>query len=48
MLADKNWTWIDKNRVPEFVHSIFGMITILFALIQVNFIFVYKIEIKAN
>lgn len=36
ILADKNWTWIDKYNLTSFVHSIFGMITIGLAFIQVN------------
>lgn len=36
ILADKDWKWIDKNKLTEFVHSIFGIITIGLAFIQVD------------
>lgn len=35
IVAEKNWTWISKNSLNAFVHSIFGMIVIGLLLLQV-------------
>ncbi|CAF0843835.1 unnamed protein product [Brachionus calyciflorus] len=35
ILADQNWTWVDKSRPTAFAHSIFGIIVIILAFIQI-------------
>ncbi len=35
ILADLNWKWVESSDTIEFIHSIFGIITIGFAIIQV-------------
>ena len=37
ILSDLNWTWIDSSFTLIFVHSIFGIITIGLAFIQVSY-----------
>lgn len=36
ILADLNWKWVDSNETIPFVHSIIGIITIGFSMIQVK------------
>lgn len=36
ILADKRWAWIEPANVGSLVHSIFGMITIGLAVLQVR------------
>ena len=36
ILADLNWKWIDASEQLEFAHSIIGIVTIGFSIIQVN------------
>ena len=38
ILADLNWKWVDSASPVSFAHSIFGILTVGLALIQVKFI----------
>lgn len=36
ILAHKNWKWVSQSSLTQFVHSIFGMVTLGLAFIQVS------------
>ncbi|RNA06657.1 ferric-chelate reductase 1 [Brachionus plicatilis] len=35
ILADQNWTWIERTRTTSFVHSFFGLIVIILCFLQI-------------